>query len=403
MGVSALGAATLGNPKNEIGFIVMRSINGAALAEIARVPANTTSWTDIGRTTGNSYSYQVLAYNAMGNSLPSNTATVTIAAALPSASLTPVGPLTFPSLTMGSVSTPQVAMLTNTGGAPLSISSIAIAYGNYLNFVQTNNCGTSLAPGASCAISATFTPKSPAGFKTSTVTVVDAAGTQTLTLNGTSLAPALASTLTPVGPLTFTSQVIGTVSAAQALTLSNTGANPLPISSIAIAFGNYLNFVQTNNCGTSLAVGASCTINVTFTPKAAAGFKTSTVTEVDAAGTHTVTLNGTAVDGAAAATLTPVGPLTFAAQTIGTVSAAQTLTLSNTGTSPLPISSIAIAFGNYLNFVQTNNCGTSLPVGGSCTINVTFTPKAAAGFKTSTVTEIDAAGTHTVTLNGTAQ
>ena len=92
--------------------------------------------------------------------------------------------------------------------------------------------------------------------------------------------------------LTFASQNLGTTSAAQAVTLTNSGPGTLSITSIA-ASGDY---AQTNNCGTSLAVNASCTINVTFTPTVA-GTRTGTLTVTDNAsnGSQTASLTGTGV------------------------------------------------------------------------------------------------------------
>src|SRR5439155_22262676 len=60
--------------------------------------------------------------------------------------------------------------------------------------------------------------------------------------------------------------------------------------------------------------------------------------------------------------------LKFGVQLVGTHSAAQTATLTNTGGSTLTISSIA-ASGDFL---QMNTCGSSLPAGESCTIRVVF-------------------------------
>src|SRR5207244_4080094 len=62
--------------------------------------------------------------------------------------------------------------------------------------------------------------------------------------------------------------------------------------------------------------------------------------------------------------------LTFGNQLVGTTSAAQSVTLSNTGSAALNISKIATA-GDY---TQTNNCGASLDGGTSCSINVSFKP-----------------------------
>ena len=92
----ALSAATLANPANEVGFIMQRAVsngggggrNGGGngpFAEVARVPANSTSWVDPTAVIGTSYSYQVIAYNAAGNSAPSNTVTVRTQAPVPAA------------------------------------------------------------------------------------------------------------------------------------------------------------------------------------------------------------------------------------------------------------------------------------------------------------------------------
>jgi FG-GAP-like repeat/Cep192 domain 4 len=65
--------------------------------------------------------------------------------------------------------------------------------------------------------------------------------------------------------------------------------------------------------------------------------------------------------------------LKFADQVVGTNSAAQTVTLTNIG-GPLGISSIAVTGTNPTDFSQSNNCGTSVPVAGSCTISIGFKP-----------------------------
>src|SRR5207249_1967870 len=182
-----------------------------------------------------------------------------------------------------------------------------------------------------------------------------------------------AATLSPTS-LTFSSQNVGATSAPQAVTLSNSGSAPLSISSIAITGADSGDFAQTNNCNSSLAAGAQCTINVTFRP-AATGTRTGTLTVTDnASGSpQTASLTGTGV--APAATLSPTS-LTFASQDVGATSAPQAVTLSNPGSGPLSISSIAITGANSGDFAQTNNCGSSVAAGAKCTINVTFRPTA---------------------------
>ena len=92
------------------------------------------------------------------------------------------------------------------------------------------------------------------------------------------------------GTLTFTSQNIDSASTALTATLSNSGNASLAISGIA-ASGD---FSENNNCGSSLAASASCTIQVTFTPTAA-GARTGTLTVNDNSATpaQTVSLSGT--------------------------------------------------------------------------------------------------------------
>jgi hypothetical protein len=105
--------------------------------------------------------------------------------------------------------------------------------------------------------------------------------------------------------LTFTSQNTGTTSAAQAVTLTNTGTASLTISSIGLAGTNMGDFGETTTCGSSLAAGSNCSINVKFSPTAS-GTRTASVSIVDNAtgSPQSITLTGT---GAAAATPTPPG------------------------------------------------------------------------------------------------
>jgi hypothetical protein len=79
--------------------------------------------------------------------------------------------------------------------------------------------------------------------------------------------------------------------------------------------------------------------------------------------------------GATTVTLAPQS-LTFAAQAIGATSAAQTVTLTNTGTATLTISGISITGTNAGDFAETNTCGASQAAEASCMISVTYTPTA---------------------------
>jgi hypothetical protein len=94
--------------------------------------------------------------------------------------------------------------------------------------------------------------------------------------------------------------------------------------------------------------------------------------------------------------------VTFAAQAVGTKSAPTTITLTNTGTVALNITSIAITGGDADQFSQTNTCTTVQPT-QSCAIKVTFSPTVV-GTTVATLSITDnAAGTpQSVSLTGTA-
>jgi hypothetical protein len=97
--------------------------------------------------------------------------------------------------------------------------------------------------------------------------------------------------------------------------------------------------------------------------------------------------------------------LSFAAQTVGTASAAQTVTVSNTGGTPVAISAVGRSGatpGDYA--TATDHCtGTTVNPGATCTIAVTFTPTAP-GTRTATLTVTDngPGSPHTLPLTGQA-
>jgi hypothetical protein len=101
------------------------------------------------------------------------------------------------------------------------------------------------------------------------------------------------------------------------------------------------------------------------------------------------------------ANLSPAS-LTFASQNIGTTSAAQTITLSNTGNAALGVSGIAVGGANSGDFSQTNTCGASVAAGANCGIAVRFSPTATgARGATLSVTDNAAGSPHSATLSGT--
>ncbi|PYX98264.1 MAG: hypothetical protein DMG71_00810 [Acidobacteria bacterium] len=246
------------------------------------------------------------------------TTTATIADQ-PIVSLSP-STLSFANQQANTTSAPQTMTLTNTGTAVLSITGIATT-GDYS---QSNNCSTSVAAGTSYAINVIFAPIA-AGTRTGSLVITDNAtgNPQSVPLSGTGLA-ATTVNLSPTS-LTFGNQSAGTTSPSQSVMLTNSGSNALNIASIASSG----DFAQTNNCGTSVAPSANCTINVSFTPTAS-GTRTGTLSFTDngASSPQTVSLTGVGV--AAAVSFTP-GSLSFQGQLVGTTGTPQTISLMNSG------------------------------------------------------------------------
>ena len=197
--------------------------------------------------------------------------------------------------------------------------------------------------------------------------------------------------------LTYANQVVATSSASQTVTLSNTSALALNISSIVITGTNATDFAQTHTCGASLSPGASCTISLTFKPTQVGSRAASvTITDNAAVSPQQIALSGTGVTSGPNATLS--ASLTFAAQTVGTASSAQSVTLINYGRATLGITRIATSG----DFSQTHTCGSSLAVLASCTISVTFTPtQQGSRAGTLSITDNAPGSPQTVSLSGT--
>jgi len=291
-----------------------------------------------------------------------------------------VGSLDFGSVKVGTTSAGQGVTLQNTGNTPLSVNSVA----GTGDFAISHNCPASLAAGASCAVNATFNP-TVMGNESGKIDVATNGGTFTVDLSGVGL---LAKPVMSPASLAFADQVVGTTSSAQTVTLTNNGntATNLIAPAVSGPFG------VSTTCSSTLAANASCTYSVTFTPTVMNAASGTLVMGTDV-GSQTVTFSGKGLQTSGAAS---AGTLNFGSQDINTTSAAQSLTLSNTGNTSLAINAISVA-GQYS---VSHNCAGSLAVGANCTINVVFAP-ATMGSQSGSVTLDTAGGKSVVTLTGT--
>jgi hypothetical protein len=287
--------------------------------------------------------------------------------------------LTFGNQLVGTNSAAQTVTLTNIGGAALALTAFTISAQYNLGPATTCTTGTILTAGQNCIFRVMFAPTATGSHAGTLSVTTTPGGTSTVTLTGTGIAPVL--TLSPTS-LTFNSP-LNVKSAAQTVTVSNTGTAPLTIVSFnGLGSGQ---FAQTNNCpigaATPLAVGASCTVNVTFTPTSASTPKTATL-NVNVAAPAT-TPGTVALTGNVTQAIVAFSAPTPALNTGGTSTKNGVITVSNTGTGPLTLTaapSIAKASGTGTGTPSIQPGGTCISgavipaATGTCTINVRWVP-----------------------------
>ena len=204
----------------------------------------------------------------------------TVSVLLGSDNLTMTPPaIDFGTQAVGSASAHQTETLTNAGGSPLALNTIGITGPNAADFSQGSvTCGSTLAAGGDCQIDLSFKPLD-LGPRVAALTITDdnVGSPQSIAVNGIGLTSGPNATLSTAA-LSFNDQVLNTTSPAMSIALSNYGTAMLNIVSIVTT----ANFDETDNCVPKLASGASCTVNVTFTPTAT-GSVNGTLTMTDGA------------------------------------------------------------------------------------------------------------------------
>jgi hypothetical protein len=268
-------------------------------------------------------------------------------------------------------------------------------------FLATSTCGSALAPTGSCTVTLIYSPlnqvtaSAPATpFSTDTGTLViesdaasspefiDLTGTVTaVAVNAPSNTAPLSSYTLSQGSLTFASTSGGNASTLQAIALTNTGTSTIHVTGLTTT----PDFTASSTCATVIA-GASCTINVAFTPQASSSQTLSPVIsaiEINSdAGTplNFISLYGTAIP--STLVLSPVA-LDFGSILVGD-SATLSVQVTNGSAAAATFTGITIS-GDYA--ITGNTCppaGSQLPPAASCTMQITFTP-AQTGTRTGTI------------------
>ena len=259
------------------------------------------------------------------------------------------GSLTFPATLQNSTSSPMSVTVknTSTGGGTISFSSITTGESPFA--VSGGTCSTDAEPlpaGMSCTIMVTFTPTGTSP-SSGTLVITDNAvnSPQNVPLSGTTLVPQTTVSVSPTS-LTFPATTQGTASAAMTVTVTNTSTNQSQIFFSGIsASGPFAvsggSCAVTNDGGPpGIAVGASCTIGVTFTPTGtdpSSGVLTIADNAVDSP--QTVALSGTTLiptsftlsiggNGSSTATIVPGDTVVYPIILTGSEGATGTVDLS---------------------------------------------------------------------------
>src|SRR4051794_18613486 len=173
----------------------------------------------------------------------------------------------------------------------------------------------------------------------------------------------------PVDPVTlsastlsFAATAAGQQSAAQHITVTNTGGDTT-LAPVALSGAGKDSFVQNNTCSVDpdpFAAGATCDVSVWFAPAAAGDVTASLDVTDNATGvTQSVALSGTGT--APTAGVSP-SSLAFGSHHVATTSAAQSVTVTNTGVGPLTISNLTVTGGDSGEFALQSS-GTCAPGG----------------------------------------
>jgi hypothetical protein len=309
--------------------------------------------------------------------------------------------VSFPLTDFGKSSAPISLTVTNRGTRVATFTGMGISQGNS-DFGQSNNCGAELAPGAFCTVNLQFTPAA-SGVRNGTWSVVSSHGTYNVSLSGKGV-PKL--TLSDAA-IAFPATKVGQASASVTLKVSNLSDQVAQLNSVGIE-QKAGDFVQTSECGTTLAIGASCSVTVQFIPTAT-GARSGTMRIGSSFGVDSVGLTGegTQPEGSMDTGVTPSGgstdnfthySITFLDTEVGTSSAVRNIKFSNKGTGPLVIQGIT-QLGGLADFNQSNNCGESLAPGQACTISLLFTPSAL-GARTGQVVLLSETGNYSFDMGG---
>ncbi len=214
------------------------------------------------------------------------------------------GAIDFGQQSVGITSATQEVGVYNGGNKSLTISGISLASGSAFaakaGSTHTCNIGKVLAPGSYCQVSVTMTAPH-AGVFSGTITFTSNSLNTTSTKQTVALSGFVYGVYVVPTPksLAFPSQIVGTTSTAKNVTLTNEGDLYSASFGSPVSSSPVFN-VGLGTCTTSIAVGSSCKLSVTFSPTAAQAYSGTVTVPVSSSGggttpSVTFTVSGTGI------------------------------------------------------------------------------------------------------------
>jgi hypothetical protein len=347
---------------------------------------------------------------------PSNPLTITLSGTATATGQAQSETLSPTSVDFGTVIVGQTATQTvtfhNNGPAAATIYNYSDTNSTFSAVGST--CTPTVAANTSCTYTLQFTPIA-AGPQTGTFEIEDKSSNPTVTLTGTTYISSPQITLTP-SLLNFQNAPQGQLTT-MAFTLTNSSTFPItfqytaptlndPSSAFSLPYGGGTGYCGYDYTGlVTVAAGTSCLFPVDFKGNIAPDTTASAALTIPYSPPGTTTLyamtgNMTANEITDAAPVVAPTTIQFPATAAGKTSAAQTVSVSNSGEQPLGFTSATLTGTNPTAFATANNCPATLNKNDSCNISVSFTPGATGNEFTATLDVKLSTGDVNVVLNG---
>ncbi|MCU0417772.1 MAG: choice-of-anchor D domain-containing protein [Cytophagaceae bacterium] len=283
----------------------------------------------------------------------------------------------------------------NSGSADLTIGTISKAGSNPSDFTVTQVANSTVAASGSTTFTIVFTP-SAAGTRSATISIANNDSNEnpyTFVVSGSASAAPTAeinvkqgtsTILSGTGVYGFGSRTIGSSSAAVTFTVENIGTADLTVGTVSLGGLHPGDFSVTQVTTGTVTGGSSTTFTITFTPSVS-GSRSATVSIVNTDSNenpYTFTLTGSGSTN----TTPPIsvsqggtvinsgGSFNFGTQQQNVPSTSQVFTITNTSANPITLGSIVVSGTHLSDFVVTPPANNNVPVGGTATFTITFTP-----------------------------